>query len=473
MSTESLSAAEFVDLANHMIFAGFDEHFDVPELWTAVSAFAREDAAAVVRHLRAHPAPSPLIRGTHAFADEAWHMLLHLASFTSGASTEADLVELAAFMLARHSQEAIVTGYAFHVKRLFAPDDYDLRDYVCEAPFQQLDILENSSHLCCASWLHKSAGDLSDQSHEEVWNSDAAEAIRQSVLDGSYRYCNKTACKKLPSRTLTPKAALMNDPWWANVITNHVGKLDRGPERVNLSYDKHCNLSCPSCRTELITSDNEVRDRLDRITQRNVFPLLTSAKQAFVTGSGDPFASRTFRKMLGWISDETCPDLEVVLMTNGMLLTEKEWAKFPNLRGKVKLVSVSVDGATKETHELLRRGSKWETMMENLPFIGRLRAEGQIARFQIVMVVQKENFREMGAFVDLAKAVNASRVYFETLTNWGTFSAQEYAEKAVHGPTHPLHAELLAVMSDPRLREPIVAWGGLKELLPAEARAAA
>jgi wyosine [tRNA(Phe)-imidazoG37] synthetase (radical SAM superfamily) len=352
------------------------------------------------------------------------------------------------------------------VKRLFSEDDYNLGDYVCEVPFKQLDILEQSSHLCCASWLHKSVGNLGFDSHEEVWNSDAAEAIRHSILDGSYRYCNKTACQKLPGKQLTPKSALMNDPWWSNVISNHLGKLDRAPERVNLSYDKHCNLSCPSCRTELITSDDEARNRLDRITQKNVFPLLTNAKLAFVTGSGDPFASRTFRKVLAWISPETCPDLEVIVMTNGMLLNEKEWAKFPNLPGRVKLVSVSVDGATKETHELLRRGSKWEVMSKNLPFIGSLLARGDIKRFQIVMVVQRENFEEMGAFVDLGKAVGASRVYFETITNWGTFSDEEYAAKAVHNPTHPQHADFQRVMHDPRLRDPIVAWGSLAEMLP-------
>jgi sulfatase maturation enzyme AslB (radical SAM superfamily) len=139
----------------------------------------------------------------------------------------------------------------------------------------------------------------------------------------------------------------------------------------------------------------------------------------------------------------------------------------------VKLVSVSVDGASKETHEKLRRGSKWEVMMKNLPFIGSLVKKADIKRFQVVMVVQKDNFFEMGPFVDLAKAVGATRVYFETITNWGTFSAEEYADKAIHSPTHPLHHEFKAVMMDPRLRDPLVAWGSLAEHLPAESRLAA
>ena len=159
----------------------------MPELWAAISAFPREEAVSLARDLSANPPRSVLIRGTHRFASDAWNMLLQLAMFHGGTSTEEQLVDFTATMLVHHSQAALVAGYAFHVKQLFSDDAYDLRDYVCQVPFEQLDVLESSSHLCCASWLHKSVGDLSVQSHEEVWSSDAAEAVRQSVLDGSYR----------------------------------------------------------------------------------------------------------------------------------------------------------------------------------------------------------------------------------------------------------------------------------------------
>lgn len=460
-----MSAAQFVEMASELLLAGYDEDYDVPELWSAISALPKADVSTICRFIGENKPRSALVRGVHRFAEDTWHMLLHLTAFHAGGCTEKELVELASIVLARHSQSAIVTGYVFHVKRVTTGDTWSLADYVCTTPFEQLDVLEQSSHLCCASWLHKSAGNMATQSHEEVWNSDTAEAIRQSVLDGSYRFCSKTACPKIPGKDLTPKAELMKDPWWRNVIENHLGKLDRGPKRVNLAYDKHCNLSCPSCRDGMITSDDAVRDRLDGITQRNIFPLLQTSNEAFLTGSGDPFASRTFRKILSWISEETCPNLQVVLMTNGMLFTEKEWAKFPNLHGKVKLVKVSMDGATKTSHETLRRGSKWETMMKNLPFIGTLLQKGDIASYELVFVVQKENFAEMGDFVDLAKKVGANRVYFERITNWGTFSNAQYEEKAVFNPTHPQYEEFLAAVADPRLRDPMVLMGSLGEFL--------
>lgn len=470
---EALTPAQFLDMASELVAAGFDDDFDVPELWSALADLPPDDAVVLYRFVDAHPPRSALVPGVHRFADEIWRLLRHLLGFHAGAMRGEELRAFAEHLFSAHSQAAVIAGYKYGVRRLLGEDaDYDLRDYVCRTPFEQLDVLENSAHLCCASWMHKSAGNLSTQSHDEVWSSDAAEAIRQSILDGTYRYCNKVACRAIPGRTLTPKRKLLNDPWWKSVIENHTGKLDRGPRRVNLAYDRHCNLSCPSCRTSLVTSDDEARQRLDRITQRNIFPLLRMAKEALVTGSGDPFASRTFRKMLQWIDDTTCPELKIELMTNGMLFTEKEWAKFPNLKGKVSLAKVSMDGATKESHELLRRGSKWEVMMQNLPFIGRIRAAGEIDAYELVFVVQKENFREMGDFVDLAKRVGADRVYFERLTNWGTFSADDYEEKAVFSPSHPLHEEFLAAISDPRVRDPMVSVGSLGEFVFNEAKAA-
>jgi hypothetical protein len=52
------------------------------------------------------------------------------------------------------------------------------------------------------------------------------------------------------------------------------------------------------------------------------------------------------------------------------------------------------------------------------------------------------------------------------MTNWGTFSPKQYRDKAVFNVNHPEHAELLAVMRDPRLRRPEVIIGSLGQFLP-------
>lgn len=50
------------------------------------------------------------------------------------------------------------------------------------------------------------------------------------------------------------------------------------------------------------------------------------------------------------------PELNFHLITNAQLFTEDNWSKFDNLRGIPIKVDISIDRATKETYEKIRRG---------------------------------------------------------------------------------------------------------------------
>lgn len=329
-----------------------------------------------------------------------------------------------------------------------------------------MDVLETTTHLCCASWLSTSAGNLATHGWNDVWNSDAAQAIRASIYDGSYRYCNKGACPKILADAL-PQAAELSarSPFWEALLANATTALPVGPETVNLAYDRTCNLSCPSCRVERFAADDELRNRFAEMQNRAILPLLANAKTVFVTGSGDPFASKNFRQLMTDLTPEAYPDLRFQIMTNGMLFTPRQWASFPSLHGRVKILKISIDAAEGPTHEVLRRGARWPVMLENMAFAGDLTAQGLVDHFELVFTVQSENYREMGDAVDLAHQVGATGIYFARLTNWGTFTPERYREKAVFQPTHPDHPDFLRRMTDPRLLDPIVLLGDLQDFV--------
>jgi sulfatase maturation enzyme AslB (radical SAM superfamily) len=165
------------------------------------------------------------------------------------------------------------------------------------------------------------------------------------------------------------------------------------------------------------------------------------------------------------LTPEDYPNLKFQIMTNGMLFTPAQWQKFPALHWRVDTLKISIDAASGTTHEALRRGARWPVMLENLRFAGDLTAQGHVDDYTLVFVVQAENFREMGDAVDLAERVGATHIAFARLTNWGTFSANEYREKAVFLTDHPQHGEFLEAMRDPRLRQPIVMPGDLQPFL--------
>jgi hypothetical protein len=102
--------------------------------------------------------------------------------------------ETLAPLAADHCQSPLVQGALFHLDNLREPNNpkYQLQGKICATPFTRIDVLEGASHLCCSSWLNTSVGDLSTAADwQEVWNSETAQAIRESIHDGSYRYCNR------------------------------------------------------------------------------------------------------------------------------------------------------------------------------------------------------------------------------------------------------------------------------------------
>ncbi|NYT40767.1 radical SAM protein [Sphingomonas sp. R-74633] len=440
------------------------EDMDRPELWEAFPQFLaavpklpRQAEAALQFYARRDPAMV-----------QAAIIVLALSAAHSGKLDEA--IGFMMPLLAVNPQSPLVTGVTFFIQGLAEPENpkYQLKGKICPVPFERLEVLETSSHLCCASFLKPSIGNLHEAADwRDVWNSESAEAIRASMHDGSYRYCDKMACPAIQSNSLPPAADLAaRSSGWRRIVEAGETRVERGPEEVNLAYDKTCNLSCPSCRTSKYAADEATRMQYDALQERVILPMLKDTRRVTVTGSGDPFASKNFRRMMERLTVEEYPELKFHVMTNGMLFTPREWERFPALHGRVELLSISLDGASAATHETLRRGARWEVMERNLAFAGELRRQGLIDAFHLGFVAQVENYHEMGEMITLAEKVGADGVYFGRITNWGTFSQLDYTRKAVFLPEHPEHGRFLEAMADPRLTDPRAFIGNLVDFLP-------
>jgi sulfatase maturation enzyme AslB (radical SAM superfamily) len=450
---------DVVDLMLSVLSDGLDH----PELWEIIPNLMASDSM-LVPTLQRRLAEEPRL----VFKDSL-RILLGMCASAEGET--ADVLELLAPLAARYSQSLMVQGALFHLEGKLDPENprYALADKVCLKPFIELDVLENSAHLCCASWLPTSVGNLRGGDWQRVWNGETAQAIRTSMHDGSYRYCNKRTCPFIQSGNLPARATLEADPKWAEIVRTGQTHMPHGPEEVNLAYDRTCNLSCPSCRTERYAADDATRAVYAEMQERAILPLMKNARTVFVTGSGDPFASKNFRRLMEQLNAEEYPELKFIIMTNGMLFTPRQWEAFPALHGRVQSLRISLDAATGPTHELLRRGARWETMLENMKFAGELKAKGLVDDYMLTFTVQQENYREMGDLLDLAEEVGASTCYFGRITNWGTFSQEEYERKAVFVPGHAEYDAFVAATRDPRLRDPKVWPSDLDEFFKAAA----
>jgi hypothetical protein len=67
----------------------------------------------------------------------------------------------------------------------------------------------------------------------------------------------------------------------------------------------------------------------------------------------------------------------------------------------------------------------------------------------------------MPGFVRLGQRFGCDEMYFSQLVNWGTFTAEEFARRAVHLPAHPQHARFVDLLQDTIFDAPGVDLGNL------------
>ena len=340
----------------------------------------------------------------------------------------------------------------------------DSSRYFCTNPFERIESASrNRLMFCCPAWLPVPVGSLDDDTAEAVWNSAAAQDIRASIHDGSYRYCSRMHCPMLSENKLPRVEDISNSV----TRTAMVEKKTIVPTRINrigLAHDRSCNLTCPSCRTKLIIANREETERLDLLTDKALLPLLLASRRVTITGSGDPFSSKHYRNVIRKLT--SLPNAPIIdLQTNGLLLA-RSWNEL-GLEGHVGKVLLSIDAARKETYEVVRRGGIFEDLLKNLEFLSELRHRGAVKDVRLDFVTQALNFREMPEAADLMRQFGFDQIKFQMLRSWNTWSAEEFQRQHVGQPDHPDHAEFQQIMQDPRLNQTDVTYSGFYSLVSA------
>lgn len=325
------------------------------------------------------------------------------------------------------------------------------RKLFCPMPFKMIEIERGgSTNLCC--WLPRSPGRLDEKGLMDIWNSPGAQEIRASILDGTFRYCDLERCPYFVSGSLPLQKNITDGPY-AEIIRKRVTKLDTA--KVFLAMDPRCNLRCISCRSDYTRISEEDQEEVKRL-MGSVKRDLSHITAIGLSGSGDPFVSPETREFLFNHDAVQYPHLKFYLLTNGQMFNQTCWEQMKNVRDAVASVQVSIDAATRETYEKVRLGGSFANLRENLRLISDLRRQGKIGEFIISFVVNALNFREMKDFARLGFELGCDQIAFSFMSNWCTFSAEEYRDLALHLPEHKDHAALKETLADPVFRDPRV-----------------
>ena len=175
------------------------------------------------------------------------------------------------------------------------------------------------------------------------------------------------------------------------------------------------------------------------------------AKFVMLNCGGELFVSKHLKKLVNEII-KVNPDVKFLLITNGLLASEKTLKDF-NLYDKIATLSLSIHAASKKTYEKIVRGGKWDVLQKNLKYISKLKKEGKIKTLEYNFVVHSLNFKEMPKFVKMAKKFGATPTFWR-FRKWSNehFCASkmnktgEYEKYSVWEKDHKDYRKFLKVM---------------------------
>ena len=161
-----------------------------------------------------------------------------------------------------------------------------------------------------------------------------------------------------------------------------------------------CNLYCPMCPRE--THKQPKEDMTDEIFERLVRESGGTAEHMMLIGLGEPFMDRKIFDRIEYCAQH---NVSTLLSTNGTFLDEKALGR-DCLRRPLEHITLSFDGATKESFEYYRKGARFEKVRDNFVRFARMKKE-RGAKVQVVvqMVRMQRNAGEVDDFMRFWSAV--------------------------------------------------------------------
>ena len=184
-----------------------------------------------------------------------------------------------------------------------------------------------------------------------------------------------------------------------------------GPKRLTVLVDvsNQCNIRCRMCYFSFDSVFHRTAVHMRPDAYRTLAAeLLPNARILYLSAGNEPLVSPHFEEILRITSEYELDDVK--FLTNGLLLGPAIAETI--LATNVTQVHLSIDGATRETYEWVRRGGCFDTFVENVRHLARRKVELGRERpcLQFNITLMRANLEELPRFVDLAEELGVTRI---------------------------------------------------------------
>lgn len=285
----------------------------------------------------------------------------------------------------------------------------------CHHPFYEAEISSDGNvHTCCSALMPFAIGNIQQDNFRKIWHSEKAKLLRLSLLNGTAVFCSQEKCENLQ--------------FSAEVKEISNAQVSDDPLILNMAIDASCNLSCPSCRSSVISIGEEEIKRKQKWGADVEEILCSNLKHLYVAGNGECMVSKVYRDFLtNHVMFSFSGDLHLV--TNGQIWNE---SMIQTILSRFRPeVLISIDAWRKETYEKIRRGGSYEKVHENIHKYVALKKRGLISDVVARFVVQESNYLEIPEFIDGMRQMGIDRMEFTRLVNGGAFAPESFIRSSL------------------------------------------
>ena len=231
--------------------------------------------------------------------------------------------------------------------------------------------------------------------------------------------------------------------------------MDKKPFLIDWAITYQCNLKCRHCRGMRY-------GEIDSVRAKEIVGEIAALQPGWVIiEGGEALLRKDVFEILALAREK---GLDVHLISNATLINQGIFSRLKQLG--VKLM-ISIDGATKETYESIRRGANFEKVVETAR---QAVAAGLLEAINFTLM--KDNYKEIPGIMDLAAAIGLKRVTFIGLKSCESYenkllTKEEYAEAIKLACEEAVKTGVEFYFDEPFFW-PVVKEGKLKVRPPAE-----
>ncbi len=170
------------------------------------------------------------------------------------------------------------------------------------------------------------------------------------------------------------------------------------PNGIGMDISGYCNLDCQMCSLQ---AHYNSKGFMSLETVKKLKNIIQNLNGISLSCGCEPLLNKDIFGIIKYIR-QLNPNIWIGMSTNGTLITPNISSEL--LRLKLNSLNVSIDGATKETFEKIRKGASFETVISNVKELifqrNNYKNELQVS---ITAVATKDNVHEL---IDILRLVN-------------------------------------------------------------------